>query len=255
MKREKIAESETIKHTTALYDGDIRRADFFVGKLAEKLDELRLADNTIVVITSDHGEDLGGRYSPEIEPKHGHSLYDEMLRVPLIFYCPKIFPRGRGIDYQVRLIDILPTVLEYLGYEEESGFQGSSLRDMIEGKDRMSRPAYSEATTYGTERESIRAGGYKYIHRISYGQLSHPDSRGLPLTPLHELYDLDADPGEKVNLARKRKGIVEKYQKSIVSVFPEKTFEYNEKDLPAGSIDIGKDRDLMKELKSLGYVQ
>jgi arylsulfatase A-like enzyme len=186
---------------------------------------------------------------------HGHTLYDELLHVPLIFYNPKIFPRGRGIDYQVRLIDILPTILQYLGYTEERSFRGKSLKGMIEENDHMSRPAYSEATTYGTERESIRADGYKYIHRISYGQLSYPDSQGLPLTPLHEFYNLNADPDEKVNLAEKQKGMVEKYQKLIISLFPQKTFKDFKSELPAGSIDISKDNELMKELKSLGYIQ
>ncbi|GAF85529.1 unnamed protein product, partial [marine sediment metagenome] len=241
-----------IKYRTAKYDGDIKRTDFFVGKFVEKLEELGLTDNTIVVITSDHGEDLGGRNPPEAKIQYGHaySLYDELLLVPLIFYNPKIFPGGKRIDYQVRLIDILPTVLDYLGYTEEPTFQGKSLRGIIEGNEQTSRPAYSEATTYGTERESIRADGYKYIWRISYGQLSSPDSQGLHLYPLYELYDLNKDPDEKTNVAGKQKSTLEKYQRLVRSLFSEKILKDYERDS-----DIGRDKELMESLKSLGYIQ
>lgn len=254
LRKEKINKSETIEYRTALYDGDIRRADLFVGKLIEKLNELQLTDNTIIAITSDHGEDLGNRYHKDIYG-HGHDLYDELLLVPLIFYNPKILPRGKRIDYQVRLIDILPTILEYLGYKEEPSFQGKSLKEMIEGNDQIPRPAYSEATRFGTERESIRANGYKYLYRISYGQLSDPMSRKMPLTPLHELYNLNADPAEKINLAEKQERNVEEYQRLILSIFPKKTFKDHQIDSTIRSVDIGKDEELMKSLKSLGYIQ
>jgi arylsulfatase A-like enzyme len=251
---EEINRSDPVKYRTALYDGDIRQSDFFVGKVIEKLNELRLTDNTIVVVTSDHGEDLGDR-NPEVEPLgHGHSLYDELLLIPLIFYNPIIFPQGERVDYQVRSIDILPTILEYLGHTEEASFQGKSLKGMIEGYDRRSRPAYSEATTYGTERESVRDNGYKYIYRISYGQLSDPIHR-TSLTPLHELYDLNVDPGERVNLAEERKDIVEKKQKLILSIFPERTLKDYEDDVPIRSIDISKNKELIENIKSLGYIQ
>jgi len=257
VREEKIKESETIKYRTAKYDGDIRRADFFLGKLIEKLNDLQLLDNTLIVITADHGEDLGGRNPPEatIQYGHGYNLYDDLLLVPLIFYNPKIIPHGKQIDYQVRLIDIFPTILEYLEYKEESGFQGKSLKGMIEGYDQISRPVYSEATTYGTERESIRANGYKYIHRISYGQLSHPTSKGMLLTPLHELYDLNKDPDEKINLAEKQKDKIKEFQNLILSIFPERSFKDYKEDLATKGIDINKDKKLIKILKSLGYIK
>jgi len=257
VREEEISESETIRYRTAKYDGDIRRVDFFVGKLIEKLNDLQLLDNTLIIITSDHGEDLGGRNPPEatIQYGHGYNLYDELLLVPLIFYNPKIIPHGKQIDYQVRLIDILPTILEYLGYKEELGFQGDSLKGMIEGYDQISRPAYSEATTYGTERESIRADGYKYIYRISYGQLSHPTSKGMLLTPLHELYDLNKDPNEKINLAEKQTDKIKEFQNLIRSIFPERSFKDYKGDHSTKGIEINKDKKLIEVLKSLGYIK
>jgi arylsulfatase A-like enzyme len=257
LRQEKINESETIKYRTAKYDGDIRRADLFVGKLIEKIDELGLTNNTLIIITSDHGEDLGGRNPKDavLQYGHGHSLYDESLLVPLIFYNPTVFPMGKGIDYQVRLIDVLPTVLEYLGYSEKIDFQGKTLKGMIDGYDQLSRPAYSEATSLGTERESIRFNGYKYIYRISYGQLCHPVSWGLPLTPRHELYDLNVDPDEKVNIAARQKKIIEKYQKLILSIFPQKAFKDQREDPTIRSFYIKEDKELLNRLRSLGYIQ
>jgi len=256
VKAEKIDEAEIVKYRTAKYDGDIRHTDLFVGKLIKKIDKLGLLDDTIIVITSDHGEDLGGRNPQEakIQYGHGHNLYDELLLVPLIFYNPQIFPRGMGIQHQVRSIDILPTILEYLGYTEEFDFQGKSLKGMIAGYDQLGRPAYSEAPTYGTERESIRFNGYKYIHRITYGQLSSPCSWGMPITPLHELYDLNLDPNEKINLALKQEELVEKYQKLILSIFPKKSFGQKE-DITIKTLNISRDKALLNRLKSLGYIQ
>ena len=257
VREENISESEVIKHRTALYDGDIRRADYFVGKLMETLDELSLTDNTIIAITSDHGEDLGGRNPPEaaLQTGHGYNLYDEALLVPLILYDSSTIPHGKHIEHQVRSIDLLPTVLDYLGFAEEASFQGSSLKGMIEGKDQAPRPAYSEATAYGTERESIRANGYKYIYRVSYGQLTEPSSRGLPLTPLHELYDLNLDPHETTNRAAEWKDMVTKYQQLILSLVPEQTFADNEQNLTARDSDTKSDEDLLRNLRSLGYIR
>ena len=256
-KNEKIDESKIIEYKTAKYDGDIRRTDLYMGKLVKKLNELGLVDNTLVVTTSDHGEDMGGRNPPEaiIQSGHGYNLFDELLLVPLIFYNPKLFPRERRIDYQVRSIDIIPTIIDYLGCPAEKEFQGKSLKGMIEGRDQLSRPAYSEATTYGTERESIRADGYKYIRRISYGQLSTPASKGLDLTAPHELYNLDRDPDEKTNLAEEQEGIVKKYQDMMRSILPEKILETHGKDHTMEENDLKKDKGLMKNLRSLGYIQ
>jgi len=256
VRREKISVSETLEYRKAKYDGDIRRADFFVGKLIEKLDELRLLDNTMIVITSDHGEDLGDRTPPKPITEHGQNLYDEQLLVPLIIYNTEIIPRGKRIDQQVRLIDIVPTIVEYLGYTEEATFEGRSLKGMIGGNDEQSRPAYSGATIMGTERESMRVDGYKYIYRISYGKLSNPNFPALPLTPLHELYDLDQDPDERVNIAEKEKGLVKEFQKLIASLLPGKKFKDRVRETASGSVYRNvEEEELKKSLKALGYIQ
>ncbi len=182
-----------------LYDGDIRRADDHIGRLLDRLARLPAASETLIVVTSDHGEELGeGAARGTKRINHGHTLFDEALHVPLIFHG---FGERGIVEGQVRSIDILPTVLDYLDVDPPPGVEGVSLRSRVAGGDEPGLPVASEATTYGTERRSLRTDRYKYVERFSYGQLAQPVSWGLPLTPLHELYDLDQDPGEITDLA------------------------------------------------------
>ncbi|MCP4657626.1 MAG: sulfatase-like hydrolase/transferase [bacterium] len=260
--REGIDPGDTVAYRTARYDGNLRRTDVLVGGFVDELERLGLLADTIVVLTSDHGEDLTGRYPLDPGPQHGHTLYDELLLVPLIFHAPGRIPEGERIDHQVRLIDILPTILDYLELDSEAlsqSIQGQSLRAMIEGRDATPRPAYSEATTYGTERESLRTAGYKYIHRLSYGTLaSSQHFRDLPLSPSEELYDLKTDPGETVDLAQSRPELLRKLREKLLAMFPERGDDYFEKaasQRPSYKIDISRDEELMESLRRLGYIQ
>lgn len=240
----------------ARYDGDIRRAERAVGELVAKVEALGLADETLIVVTSDHGEDLGGRLPPEAVRQFGHSygLYDELLLVPLILRHPGLLPAGRRIEVQVRTIDIAPTLLDYLGFEPPPTFEGESLRPLIDGRDATPRPAHSEATALGAEPESMRAGGYKYIHRLSYGDLTHPMARGMPLSPLHTLYHLPTDPGERRNLAGRRPEKIEALQGLIRAVFPNRTFTAESKPPPPAADD-WVDDELRRKLRALGYLE
>lgn len=255
--QERIDSKDTIKYRTACYDGDIWSTDNYMEKLFAEIEVLDLIDNTLIVFTSDHGEYLGSSRKPPsatFQFGHGESLYDEQLLVPLWFVGPGITPRENGIEHQVRSIDILPTVMEYLDFEQLPRFQGKSLMAMIEGKDQISRLAFSEATTFGTERESIRFDGYKFIHRLSYGQLTDADYEGFSLTPLYELYDLNSDPQEQNNLAKEQRSRVNEYRRFISRLFPENSVEI-EGGTESESIDVSQDADLIEALKSLGYVQ
>jgi arylsulfatase A-like enzyme len=204
--REGIDRGDVEAMLIAGYDSDVRRTDKHLGELLHALDRLSLKDNTLVVVTSDHGEELTeGRAHNQVKAlwRHGHSLYDEILRVPLLLAGFEPAKAGLEIPVQVRSIDILPTVLDYLDVPAPAVLVGQSLRPLMDGTEE-DRPVYSEATTYGPELESIRVDGYKLIHRISYGNLFHETSGGMVLTPKFELYDLEADPEERNNLADER---------------------------------------------------
>jgi len=138
-----LSEKRTIRSDIAKYDGEVRYSDENVGVVLEKLKELNLDDNTLVILLSDHGECFGEHDFSDFgyeEDKpcvfHGKTLYDEEIRVPLIIKNPRFPLRGIKIDNMVETVDILPTVLDTLGLEYDLEIDGESLVSLIENKER-----------------------------------------------------------------------------------------------------------------------
>jgi arylsulfatase A-like enzyme/cytochrome c-type biogenesis protein CcmH/NrfG len=167
------------------YDGEIAYVDHVLGKVLDRLRDEGLRDNTLIVVTGDHGEGLGDK--KEID--HGLFLYDGTMRVPLIISSgPGGLPPGAVVASRVRLIDIMPTILDLLGMPAPKGIQGVSLLPYIRGRAKADLPAYLETyfprENYGwSELRGYIDGPWKFI-----------------LAPRPELYDLAADPGEKNNV-------------------------------------------------------
>jgi len=118
-----------LEHVVALYEGEVAWVDSHVERILLALDELGLADDTLVIVTSDHGEEFfehGGI-------GHRHTLYEEVARVPLLLRLPGVLPAGARIAGAVAVSDILPTVLELIGSKEEVGSGSSSLVGLIRG--------------------------------------------------------------------------------------------------------------------------
>jgi arylsulfatase A-like enzyme len=115
-------------HIVNTYDAEIRSMDEGFGKLVSFLEETELYDNTLVVFTSDHGEEFGehGKVG-----WHSHTLYDELLRVPLLLKFPRQNLAGTTVDEQVRLIDVAPTVLPALGLEIPESYVGTDLTTLV----------------------------------------------------------------------------------------------------------------------------
>ncbi|HKJ25961.1 MAG TPA: sulfatase, partial [Myxococcota bacterium] len=191
----------------ALYDGGVAEADAAVGRLLAVLDELGVADRTLVVVVSDHGEQLG-EHRPQDLGLHGQTLWDTVLRVPLIVRDPRR-EGGQRIATQVRTVDVMPTLLELAGVAgpapagaeasaaEEEVLDGRSLVPILGGDERADRPAFAELRDHETGRlvaATLRSDGHK-LH------LNAPQKRG-PHVPVRrrsalELYDLEVDPGER----------------------------------------------------------
>ncbi|MGD8628434.1 MAG: sulfatase [bacterium] len=194
-------------HIEALYDGEVAYTDAAIGDLIDGLEARGLTDNTLIVFLSDHGEEFFEHGGFE----HGHSLFGELLRVPLILSLPGRIPEGRRVAEQVRLVDVLPTLLDLLGFEPEDHFEGRSLAGLLGSEGRMnerggngparegarpgggSRPllphdfAYSEALLYGGEQKSLTTYPWKLIYDMQEQQAS--------------FFNLEDDPGEQVSLA------------------------------------------------------
>lgn len=121
-----------IEHMVALYDGEIFNCDTQLARIFKKLKQLGLTKNTVIVFFSEHG-DMFGKYGRFMRggPLRG-TLYDDVLHVPLAIYHPHLTPRR--IKNLVSLIDITPTVLDFLGIRQPRGFEGTSLVPLLEGE-------------------------------------------------------------------------------------------------------------------------
>jgi arylsulfatase A-like enzyme len=247
-----ISRSDPLAYEIARYDSDLRFADRQIGRVIDAVRVDGLLQNTLIVFTSDHGEELG-----EGAPRgysflgHGHSLYDELLHVPLVFRGLTAQPVAKRFEWQVRSIDILPTILDDLGVAKPDTVQGQSLLPMIRGKDSVDRAAYSEATTYGTERESLRTPAFKYVHRISYGEITEPSVHDFPLTPLHELYDLRHDPGEIHNVAGSQPAILRRMERVMKMVRPSSPLSMKEEE---STPVVSMSPEVIENLRRLGYI-
>jgi arylsulfatase A-like enzyme len=174
-------------HVVSLYDGEIAFTDRAMGALLNGLRERGLLENTLLVLLSDHGQEFfeHGAYG------HGHSLYGEVLAVPLVFSLPGRIPEGRRVREQARLLDVMPTILDILGVEPGTRVEGASLLPLIAGgggvrsaPDAVLPPemAFSEAVRLGGEKKALTGPGAKTIHDVNSGETV--------------VFDLAADPGE-----------------------------------------------------------
>lgn len=173
------------------YDYEIAFEDALVGELLDHLEKTGLAKTTTVVLMADHGEAFGvHKFAGEQMYFHGQTLYRELIHVPLMFRVPGAAPR---IAHDVvQLVDLAPTITALFGVPAPASWVGRSLVPALANQPLEPRPAYSEllrAPDWDHEGKSmVTADGKRHVFfRIS-------DSRW-------EIYDLDADPDEKTNLA------------------------------------------------------
>jgi arylsulfatase A-like enzyme len=197
---------------SALYDGGIRSVDRRVGELVQALKDAGLYEHTLLILTADHGEQLGempdadgGRARDgRFYDAHGHTLYEEMVRVPLIVKLPGGRHAGRRIAAVSRAIDVMPTILDVLSLPAAPAeMQGASLRPLWEGGKAPLRTAFTEALIGKAESKSIRGERYKYILSFDARQVEKYGRASVPSDPVAvELYDLQKDPGERQNLLK-----------------------------------------------------
>jgi len=218
------------RFATDKYSGEIAYVDEQVGKLLAGLANLGFKEKTLVVLLADHGEGLGDHG----EFTHGVFLYDETTHVPLVVAGPGI-PAGKTIDQQVRSIDVMPTILQYLGLPTGKNVQGQSLLATLqEGKPIASQFAYMETlypkTSHSwSELRAVRVPGWKFI-----------------MAPKPELYDLAADPSESKNANDQNRSKASELEKHVWEIAGPRE---NLGTLPRKPVS----DQMMKELQSLGY--
>ncbi|NNL67496.1 MAG: sulfatase [Myxococcales bacterium] len=167
-----------------LYHLEVQSVDDRLGRVLELLRVQGIEDETFVVFTSDHGEGFGahGHF------QHGNSLYEELLRVPLVMAGPGL-PQGVAIRERVSHVDLAPTLAELLGVACCAGAQGRSLLSLLSGVEAEGRIVYAGSPEREGARNAVIEGDHKLIVRSS-GEI--------------ELYDLASDLDEREDLAGRR---------------------------------------------------
>jgi len=186
-----------------VYDEEIRFTDAGIGELLDALEGLGLADDTLVVVTADHGEELLERGWLG----HTRTLYEEVIRVPLIVRVPAGSGGGRVVQRPVSLVSLAPTILDYLEVDApDNDFQGPSLRPLIDGSgDVVLPPVRSEVRFVVLNPDNVLAEKVAFKRSLIDGRYKLiKDFRAQTL----ELYDLEQDPGERENLAAERPELV-----------------------------------------------
>ena len=164
------------------YDEELLYIDAQIGRLLDGLEERGLLDDTLVILVSDHGEELFDHGSFE----HGHSVYQELLRVPLVIWAPEA--RARRIAAPVSIADVFPTVLAAIGAAPEPGLHGRSLWNAVLGGEAPTERVFvAENTLRGGEQKALVRWPHKLVLDVT--------------TDRARLFDLVRDPGETRDLA------------------------------------------------------
>lgn len=224
---------EDIQHMVALYDGEISASDFYFGKIINELKKLDLYDNSIIIVTADHGESLGEN---NYYFSHGEFLYDPSIKVPLIIKYPKSLIKDQKINEIVRSIDIMPTILDLVGIKGYNT-DGVSLNYYIGSNKKIDLIAYSEVVEGEHKSLAIRTNEWKYIRNL--------DSS--------ELYNLKKDFKELNNIAKEYPDKVNAFETQILNLI--KLNKKELKDLLSNNAEKTKSiSEKEKEMiKALGY--
>lgn len=225
-----------IAQLESLYDAGIRYTDDLVGRFLDRLEERGQLQNTIVIVLSDHGEEFleHGRFLHD-------SMYQEVLHVPLVIHLPESLRNERTaqgirrVGDTVRLVDVLPTILELVGSDIPGHVQGVSLLEIFGNGDRVDRPVVSHWPEF--DRFAYRRENWKLVQDERNGGL--------------ELFDLNTDPNERLDRSAAApdvlEGIVEEFEE--LRTHHRGTFVQFE---PGAVSELSEEN--IAELEALGYI-
>lgn len=215
---------DDLDHIVALYDATIRSMDAAFEDLIGFLKDNDLYDTSLIIFTSDHGEEYGERGRIAV---HGPTLHDEVIRVPLIVKMPYDRFAGTVVEQHVGSIDIVPTILDVLGIEAPSHFEGASLMHLVRGIESKARPILSE--TLKGKLASLRDGSWK-LHRGSRAS---------------RLFDLATDPSESTDVAADHEETVDRMLAEIEKI---------QSSRPSKRTAREPDERKRERLRALGYI-
>jgi arylsulfatase A-like enzyme/tetratricopeptide (TPR) repeat protein len=215
------------------YNGEIAFMDAQIGRVIDFLESRHLLDRTIVAVLGDHGESLGEHG----EDAHGFFIYESTARVPMLIRAPFALTRARRVAAPVRVVDVMPTVLELLGVPAQPSVAGRSLVPLMTGvQSDLGLEGYAEAMYplhhYGwSDLRALRSGRFKVID-----------------APRPELYDIQTDPGEHTNIFAQRRTVGDQMIARLREM--EKAFDHATAVAPPSDVD----PEVRARLAALGYV-
>jgi arylsulfatase A-like enzyme len=224
------------RHFVKMYERSLQYLDAHIGRLMNQLDQLGFGSNTIVIAVADHGEEFLDH------DRWGHwesNLFDEILKVPLIFRIPDE-PGGQVIRRQVRLLDLMPTILDLCDCPVPGGLMGTSMAPLWTEHEVAydGEVALSEMRRDPWHRVAVRTEAFKYIW----------DSK-RPDQP--ELYDLRTDPAEKQNVSARYPQEVSRFQASVNTHLQ----LVAETEPVTSAPELELDEEVIRRLRDLGYVE
>ena len=224
-----------LAHLVALYDGEIRWTDEHLGRIVARLEDGDLLDRTVVVITGDHGTE----FFEHGDKGHRKTLFDEVIRVPLVVRFPPALPAGVRVQAQTRAVDVAPTILALAGVRDQRLGSGPSLVELVNTGARHTLPAVSELFSVGRSLRAVRTPRWKVIHDL--------EQRAVLA------FDLSLDPAERRPQARLDQGGWPARLatcRDVTEALAARTGE-----LPASARSGELPTEVLEQLRALGYAE
>jgi len=231
-----------VRHLEELYDAGIRQLDSELGRLFAYLDEEGLSKRSLVIVTSDHGEE----FMEHGRVEHFLTTHQEMLHIPLILRGPGA-PAGLRVSAPVSIVDLAPTVLSLVGAPVEHALDGLDLSPLLRGGDPrpfVERPLFGEAAGAEGHGEPLRAI-YPVYRSVRQGRFKLIQDS---LTAESRLYDLESDPTERSDIRSRQPEVAARLEAAL---------EARHREVAAGGADAAPavlDPEEIDRLRALGYV-
>lgn len=200
-----------IEYVKAQYKGEVTYVDNEIGKLLNYLKELGLKENTLIILTSDHGESLG-----EHEMYFDHwGLHKAVLHVPLVLRCPQLIPSGKKVKSLTTSIDIVPTVLDLLNHNFKTAtFDGESLISAIKDNKTIKKERYVYSENMDQVTVSVRSNAWAAIKDLLDAEYT---SKYRFIKNRIQLYDVKNDPLEVKEVSKANPEMVKKFDRQLMA--------------------------------------